>query len=74
VISPQFMQVMLLIGKKINKWTVLDRASDGPGHKGYTVDNVVSCCSQCNTIKWDMSYSDFINKIKTIYIHLKLKD
>lgn len=42
--------------------------------KNYTLDNVVPCCSQCNTIKWDMSYHDFINKIKTIYNHLHLKD
>lgn len=40
----------------------------------YTKDNVVPCCSQCNTIKWDMSYLEFINKIKTIYNNLQLKE
>ena len=35
--------------------------------KGYTKDNVKSCCANCNFIKRDYSYKDFIDKCKLIY-------
>jgi len=36
-------------------------------NKGYTVDNVVSCCRDCNRMKMDMDLKEFISKINQIY-------
>ncbi len=33
----------------------------------YTLDNVVPCCSQCNTMKMSYTKEEFFNKIKIIY-------
>lgn len=41
--------------------------------KGYLLDNIVPCCSHCNTIKLDLTYTEFTNHIKKIHNHLKLK-
>lgn len=38
--------------------------------KGYTKDNCVSCCSDCNYFKATRSYKDFIGHIERIYKHL----
>lgn len=38
--------------------------------KGYTIDNVVPCCSICNTAKMSRTQEDFINWIKKAYEHL----
>lgn len=37
--------------------------------KGYTQDNVVSCCRQCNVMKMEYSLEEFKNKILSIYNH-----
>ena len=42
--------------------------------KGYTEDNVKSCCGNCNFIKRDYIYKDFIDKCKLIYENNKDKD
>jgi len=42
--------------------------------KGYTKDNVKSCCANCNFIKKDYIYKDFIDKCKLIYENNKDKD
>ncbi len=34
---------------------------------GYNKNNIVPCCSLCNTIKWDLSYDEFISQIEKIY-------
>ena len=34
--------------------------------KGYTIDNVVPCCSKCNWMKGVLSKEDFINQCKKI--------
>lgn len=41
-------------------------------NKGYTIDNVVSCCAECNWSKRKRSYKEFTNWIKKIVLHLKL--
>ena len=41
-------------------------------NKDYTVDNVVSCCSECNYMKRTSSVNDFYSQVKRIYEHLKL--
>jgi len=40
--------------------------------KGYSNDNVVSCCGVCNRMKMDMKKDEFLLKIKHIYKNLKL--
>lgn len=37
--------------------------------RGYTNDNVVSCCKVCNFAKRQMSAKDFLEHIKKIYSH-----
>jgi hypothetical protein len=34
---------------------------------GYNIDNVVSCCEDCNKAKRNLSYTQFLNLIKRIY-------
>ena len=34
---------------------------------GYTLDNVVTCCKDCNYAKWTQSPNEFIEKISLIY-------
>jgi len=41
----------------------LDRVDN---NKGYLIENVVSCCQQCNLMKRDMSVNDFIVQIENI--------
>ena len=36
----------------------------------YTVDNVVSCCKMCNTMKMDYSIKDFKKQIEKIYLNI----
>lgn len=36
---------------------------------GYTADNCRSCCSECNYMKNDMEYNDFIEQLTLIYKH-----
>jgi hypothetical protein len=42
--------------------------------KGYTSDNTVSCCSQCNYLKNSYDYEDFTKIIKLIYENLKISE
>lgn len=37
---------------------------------GYTVDNVVPCCSKCNFAKHTMQRQEFLDWIKNVYEHL----
>lgn len=37
--------------------------------KGYTIDNVVPCCANCNKTKRDMSVDDFLSMVSKIYNH-----
>lgn len=41
--------------------------------KGYTPDNIVSCCTRCNTMKMDMNINDSKMTIKKIYDNLNLQ-
>jgi len=38
--------------------------------KGYSIDNVVPCCSVCNRAKMEMSYEDFLAFIHRVYNNL----
>lgn len=35
--------------------------------KGYTLDNVVPCCYNCNLIKWDFTVEEFLQNVARIY-------
>ena len=37
--------------------------------KGYTLDNCVPCCKDCNYMKYTHTQEEFLSKIKEIYIH-----
>ena len=37
--------------------------------KGYTVENCVPCCIQCNVIKMDYSSQEFLNRCRKIVLH-----
>lgn len=47
----------------------VDRKDSGIG---YLKNNIVPCCSFCNTIKMDLEYFAFLNQIIKIYKHLNL--
>jgi hypothetical protein len=36
---------------------------------GYTVENVNSCCGECNFMKNDMDYNDFLEQLKKIFTY-----
>lgn len=44
----------------------LDRVDND---KGYTIENVVPCCGQCNRAKTDMTEDEFLQWIEQIYLH-----
>lgn len=46
------------------KWNGLDRSNPS---KGYTLNNVVPCCEQCNYAKLDYTQEEFLNWIKRVY-------
>lgn len=56
--------------RRVNRWTVnmggIDRKDNT---RGYTVDNCVPCCKDCNTIKMTLSFDAFMQKIKRIYLN-----
>ena len=37
--------------------------------KGYTIDNVVTCCGRCNEAKWDTDQQDFLAWVERVYNH-----
>lgn len=51
-------------GDKINK-IGFDRIDS---NKGYSLDNVVDCCEQCNRMKWILPQKEFIDMCKLVTI------
>jgi hypothetical protein len=49
----------------------LDRLDNSKGH---LPNNIVPCCTNCNTMKMSLSVDEFINHIKQIYLHQKSCD
>lgn len=39
--------------------------------KGYTTQNCVTCCKDCNYLKNKRNYEEFLSKINTIYTNLR---
>lgn len=54
----------------VQDWMGIDRVDSS---KGYSFDNVVSCCSVCNRMKSDQNKQQFINKCIMITMNDKLK-
>ena len=48
----------------------LDRVDNS---KGYTVDNVVPCCSGCNYMKRAMTLNEFESRVTRVYKHFVMK-
>lgn len=46
------------------EWNGLDRVDS---LRGYTINNVVTCCSVCNRMKLNLSLDLFLQKVKLIY-------
>jgi hypothetical protein len=40
---------------------------------GYNLDNCITSCERCNVAKMSMTYDEFINMIRNIFIHLRLE-
>lgn len=38
--------------------------------KGYTIDNCVPCCKQCNRMKWDYTPEQFYSQLRKILNHI----
>lgn len=55
--------------RKLNGIYVCNGVDRRDSTKGYTKENVVPCCRQCNTMKWDYSESEFLSKIREILAH-----
>lgn len=53
------------------KYNGIDRSENAIG---YTVENCVPCCTTCNTIKLDLSTSNFIEHINKILAFNKIKN
>lgn len=53
------------------KYNSLDRIDS---NKGYTLNNVVPCCKDCNSAKMQLTQSEFFNMIKKIYERHKLNE
>lgn len=65
--------------KKISRYTekikLLYNGIDRIDNKqGYTIENSVPCCKNCNLVKRDMSIYDFVDNIKNIYNYLNLSE
>ena len=52
-----------------NPYNGVDRVDSG---RGYTSDNVQSCCTMCNRMKLDHSHTDFLDHIKRIVQHVRI--
>lgn len=53
----------------VNEDMTIDRVNSDIG---YTPENCVPCCNQCNTMKFTYVDSKFLAKVKQIYEHLNL--
>ena len=49
-------------------YNVIDRKNN---NLGYTLDNCVACCKECNFLKSNRNIDDFLYKIKTIYLNIE---
>lgn len=52
------------VRKRTFKYNGIDRIDS---QRGYSVENVVSCCSSCNSMKMDLSKEEFLKHIQNIF-------
>lgn len=64
-----FKEEVRRVNKNLINMLTIDRKDP---RKGYNIENCVPSCKQCNTIKMDMSYDEFKDKIKHIAKFLNL--
>lgn len=55
-----------LMGRYNRNWINFNGIDRVNSEKGYELNNIVPCCSECNFMKKDLKLTDFINKIKLI--------
>lgn len=53
------------------KYNGIDRLNN---EIGYTIENTVSCCSQCNFIKNKYHHDEFVNWVDKVYTNLKINN
>ena len=58
------------IRENLNGYILCNGADRIDSSKGYSIDNIVPCCSKCNQIKMDMSVEDFFQKVEDIYLNM----
>lgn len=68
--SPQDQSYLSKSTRKYGKFYAsgIDRMCN---EKGYTMDNIVPCCTKCNMMKKTLSCDEFTDHIQNIYEHLK---
>ena len=52
--------------KTVSGWNIRSGLDRKDSSLGYTVDNVLACCSICNYAKRDMKYTDFLKWISEV--------
>jgi len=55
---------------KVYYYSGIDRVDNS---KGYLESNVVACCKNCNALKGELSFEDFISHIKRLYLNVTNK-
>jgi hypothetical protein len=63
----------IIIGKRANGAYIYNGIDRIDSSKGYTVENVVSCCGRCNKAKLTYNQEDFFEWIKTVHSNLSNK-
>lgn len=64
-----YLEETRLVNGRLVQMLSIDRKNSAIG---YIPSNCVPSCKQCNTIKMDYSYEDFVAKVAKIAVHLKL--
>ena len=57
-------------GNHLYSYNGLDRVDSS---KGYIENNIVPCCSICNTMKFDLTLNEFIEHVKKIYFKKEIE-
>lgn len=61
-------------GKDETHFVLVNGVDRVDNNKGYINGNIVPCCKICNSMKSNLTYNDFIDKISKIYDNLKDKN
>lgn len=58
-------------GKDKNDYLIYNGIDRKDSEKGYEMDNIVSCCSECNYAKSDTPIGDFVKWLAKTYHHME---